>query len=49
VQLAALDRPPLRIAAGADVVQAFEAKALTLLEQASAYRDLSSSLAHDAD
>ena len=49
VQLAALDEPPLRFAAGADAVQAFEAKARTLLEQAGAYRDLSSSLAHDAD
>jgi NAD(P)-dependent dehydrogenase (short-subunit alcohol dehydrogenase family) len=46
VQLAALDEPPLRFAAGADAVQAFEAKARTLLEQAGAYRDLSSSLAH---
>jgi NAD(P)-dependent dehydrogenase (short-subunit alcohol dehydrogenase family) len=46
VQLVALDEPPLRFAAGADAVQAFEAKARTLLEQAGAYRDLSSSLAH---
>ena len=47
VQLAALDEPPLRFAAGADAVELFETKAQTLLEQADAHRDLSSSLAHD--
>jgi NAD(P)-dependent dehydrogenase (short-subunit alcohol dehydrogenase family) len=46
VQLAGLAEPPARFAAGADAVQAFEAKANTLLGQASAYRELSSSLAH---
>ena len=46
VQLAALDAPPLRFAAGADAVQTFEAKAKTLLDQANAYRALSSSLSY---
>jgi NAD(P)-dependent dehydrogenase (short-subunit alcohol dehydrogenase family) len=47
VQLAGLDEPPVRFAAGADAVQTFEAKANALLAQADAYRKLSSSLAHD--
>jgi len=47
VQLAGLDEPPVRFAAGADAVQTFEAKANALLAQADAYRQLSSSLAHD--
>jgi len=47
VQLADLEEPPARFAAGADAVQTFEAKANTLLAQADAYRELSSSLAHD--
>jgi NAD(P)-dependent dehydrogenase (short-subunit alcohol dehydrogenase family) len=47
VQLAGLDEPPARFAAGADAVQTFEAKANALLAQADAYRQLSSSLAHD--
>ncbi|GEK21423.1 SDR family oxidoreductase [Cellulomonas xylanilytica] len=47
VQLAALDDPPLRFAAGADAVGAFEQKAQDLLDQAHAHHDLSSSLAHD--
>lgn len=47
VQLAGLNKPPARFAAGADAVQTFEAKAQALLDQADAYRDLSSSLAHD--
>jgi NAD(P)-dependent dehydrogenase (short-subunit alcohol dehydrogenase family) len=47
VQLAGLEEPPTRFAAGADAVQAFEAKANTLLAQANAHRSLSSSLAHD--
>jgi NAD(P)-dependent dehydrogenase (short-subunit alcohol dehydrogenase family) len=46
VRLAGLDEPPARFAAGADAVQTFEAKANTLLAQANAYRELSSSLAH---
>jgi NAD(P)-dependent dehydrogenase (short-subunit alcohol dehydrogenase family) len=47
VQLAGLEEPPARFAAGADAVQAFKAKANTLLAQADAHRDLSCSLAHD--
>jgi NAD(P)-dependent dehydrogenase (short-subunit alcohol dehydrogenase family) len=47
VQLTELAEPPVRFAAGADAVQAFEAKANALLSQANAHRDLSSSLAHD--
>jgi NAD(P)-dependent dehydrogenase (short-subunit alcohol dehydrogenase family) len=47
VQLADSDEPPLRWAAGADAVAAFEQKAQQLLAQADAHRDLSSSLAHD--
>jgi NAD(P)-dependent dehydrogenase (short-subunit alcohol dehydrogenase family) len=46
VQLARLNEPPVRFAAGADAVQTFEGKAKALLVQANAYRDLSSSLAH---
>ncbi len=48
VQLASQDEPPLRFAAGADAVGAFEQKAGDLLAQAGAYRELSGSLAHDA-
>jgi NAD(P)-dependent dehydrogenase (short-subunit alcohol dehydrogenase family) len=47
IRLAGSDEPPLRWAAGADAVGVLEQKARTLLEQADAYRDLSSSLAHD--
>ena len=47
VHLAGLDTPPLRFPAGADAVEVFENKAQTLVTQAHAYRDLSSSLAHD--
>lgn len=47
IQLASQDEPPLRWAAGADAVQAIEQKAKDLLAQADAYRELSSSLAHD--
>jgi NAD(P)-dependent dehydrogenase (short-subunit alcohol dehydrogenase family) len=47
VQLAALAEPPVRFAAGADAVQTFEAKAKTLLAQANAHRDLSTSLAYE--
>ena len=49
IHLAALDEPPLRFPAGADAVTAFERRADNLLAQANAYRDLSSSLALDAD
>jgi NAD(P)-dependent dehydrogenase (short-subunit alcohol dehydrogenase family) len=47
IQLASQDEPPLRWAAGADAVQSVEQKAKDLLAQADAYRELSSSLAHD--
>jgi len=47
VQLAGLEKPPARFAAGADAVQTFETKASALLAQADAYRGLSSSLAHE--
>src|SRR6266568_1746771 len=47
VQLASQDEPPLRWAAGADAVEDLEQKAQRLLAQADAYRELSSSLAHD--
>jgi NAD(P)-dependent dehydrogenase (short-subunit alcohol dehydrogenase family) len=47
IHLASQDAPPLRWAAGADAVATLEQKAQTLLAQANAYRDLSSSLAHD--
>jgi NAD(P)-dependent dehydrogenase (short-subunit alcohol dehydrogenase family) len=47
VQLAGQDEPPLRWVAGADAVATAEQKAKTLLAQADAYRELSSSLAHD--
>jgi NAD(P)-dependent dehydrogenase (short-subunit alcohol dehydrogenase family) len=47
VHLAGLEHPPARFAAGADALQIFEAKANALLAQANAYRDLSSSLAHE--
>jgi hypothetical protein len=41
------DRPALWFAAGADAVELFETKAQTLLAQADAHRELSSSLGHD--
>jgi NAD(P)-dependent dehydrogenase (short-subunit alcohol dehydrogenase family) len=47
IQLASQDEPPLRWAAGADAVAALEQKAQRLLAQADAYREMSSSLAHD--
>jgi NAD(P)-dependent dehydrogenase (short-subunit alcohol dehydrogenase family) len=47
VQLTEVAEPPARFAAGADAVQAFEAKADALLVQAKAHRDLSLSLAYD--
>jgi NAD(P)-dependent dehydrogenase (short-subunit alcohol dehydrogenase family) len=49
VHLAGLEEPPLRFAAGADAVAAFERRANDLLAQADAYRDLSSSLARESD
>ncbi|HUK22693.1 MAG TPA: SDR family oxidoreductase [Gemmatimonadales bacterium] len=47
VQLASQTEPPRRWPAGVDAVETFEKKAKELLEQASAYRTLSSSLAYD--
>jgi NAD(P)-dependent dehydrogenase (short-subunit alcohol dehydrogenase family) len=47
IQLAGLNEPPLRFPAGTDAVAALEQKARTLLAQAGAYRDLSSTLAYD--
>jgi hypothetical protein len=47
IQLASQSEPPLRWAAGADAVEKLEQKAQLLLAQANAYRELSSSLAHD--
>jgi len=47
VQLADLEDPPLRFAAGSEAVGAFEQKANDLLAQADAHRELSSNLAHD--
>ena len=47
VQLAALEQPPARFAAGPDAVELFETKARTLLTQADAHRGLSSNLTHD--
>jgi len=47
VHLAGLKEPPVRFAAGADAVRTFEAKASALLTQASAHRELSTSLAHE--
>ncbi len=46
MQLAALEEPPMRFAAGADAVQVFEDKAKALLAQVQAHRELSTSLAH---
>jgi NAD(P)-dependent dehydrogenase (short-subunit alcohol dehydrogenase family) len=46
IQLVDSSEPPLRWAAGADAVQTLEQKARTLLGQADAHRELSSSLAH---
>jgi NAD(P)-dependent dehydrogenase (short-subunit alcohol dehydrogenase family) len=48
VELAGLDEPPVRWAAGADVLGTLEQKGRDLLAQADAYRELSSSLAYDA-
>lgn len=47
IQLAELDEPPLRFAAGADAVGLFDSRAKELQDQADAHRELSSSLAHD--
>jgi len=47
VTLAQQENPPLRWVAGADGIAAVEQKAQDLLAQVDAYRELSSSLAHD--
>src|SRR3954466_12672870 len=47
VQLAGSAEPPLRWAAGEDVVEGVEEKARLLLAQVDAHRELSTSLAHD--
>ena len=47
VKLASEDEPPIRWAAGADAIETLEAKANHLLAQAEAYREVSSSLAHE--
>ena len=47
VKLAGQDEPPVRWAAGADVLGTLEQKGRDLLAQADAYRELSSSLAFD--
>jgi NAD(P)-dependent dehydrogenase (short-subunit alcohol dehydrogenase family) len=49
VELTAQDEPPARFAAGADAVEALESKANTLLAQANAHRELSSSLSHSSE
>jgi NAD(P)-dependent dehydrogenase (short-subunit alcohol dehydrogenase family) len=48
IELVGSDEPPVRWVAGADAIAILEQKAHTLLAQADAHRDLSSSLAHDA-
>jgi hypothetical protein len=47
VQLADSIEPPLRWAAGEDVVEGIEDKARLLLAQVDAHRELSTSLAHE--
>jgi NAD(P)-dependent dehydrogenase (short-subunit alcohol dehydrogenase family) len=47
VKLASQDEPPVRWVAGADAVEAVEQKGKDLVAQASAYRDVSSSLGHE--
>jgi NAD(P)-dependent dehydrogenase (short-subunit alcohol dehydrogenase family) len=47
ITIADSSQPPLRWLAGADAVEAATAKAQLLLEQADAYRELSTSLSHD--
>jgi NAD(P)-dependent dehydrogenase (short-subunit alcohol dehydrogenase family) len=47
IELAAMDQPPFRFAAGADAIETFQNKADALAKQAVAHRDLSTSLAHD--
>ena len=47
VSLSDMGQPPLRFLAGADAIETAEQKAKTLLAQAEAHRELSSSLLHD--
>jgi NAD(P)-dependent dehydrogenase (short-subunit alcohol dehydrogenase family) len=47
IKIVSLDEPPARWVAGADAVQIVADKGRELIAQADAYRDLSSSLAHD--
>jgi NAD(P)-dependent dehydrogenase (short-subunit alcohol dehydrogenase family) len=47
VTIAGLEQPPRRLIAGSDAIAIAEQKAKDLQEQASAFRDLSTSLAHD--
>ena len=47
IELAELEQPPLRFAAGADAVGLFDSRAKALQDQADAHRELSSNLAHD--
>ncbi|KQY46386.1 SDR family oxidoreductase [Cellulomonas sp. Root137] len=47
VTIAALETPPLRFVAGADVVEGVEQKARLLLDQVDAHRELSSALSLD--
>jgi NAD(P)-dependent dehydrogenase (short-subunit alcohol dehydrogenase family) len=47
LEIASLDEPPVRWVAGADAVQTVASKGRDLIAQANAYRDLSSSLAHE--
>lgn len=47
IELAGLEPPPVRFAAGADAVSAFKAKAQDLVAQADAFPDLSTSLAYE--
>jgi hypothetical protein len=49
IKLVSQDEPPVRCVAGADAVQTVGNKGRDLIAQADAYRDLSSSLAHDDD
>jgi NAD(P)-dependent dehydrogenase (short-subunit alcohol dehydrogenase family) len=46
IQLAELEKPPLRFAAGADAVGVFETRATELRDQADAHRELSGNLAY---
>lgn len=47
VTIAAEPHPPLRFIAGADAIASVEEKVAELNKQINAYRELSSSLAHD--